>query len=489
MPKQQQLSPESYIRTRARTLPIDACYINAGWETAGLATVVVLRRHVNGNITSAVYMVDLLCRGIKDSLYFFNQPLYELEEKFDFEDSLLWQKIDYDLAHNIVYAGHDFAMDFHIEPHKGFAVTKYILEEDNDNVPLIEIETGDKDGKPHLMVNTSDSYGDVLAKLKKYAGEGNYTFTIASEPTDWENEENKGEEEEDDDDYVDDQETEMFEDTEDEYLDNIELGFFDFKHVSEISTSKLLEVLINHKRLPVEDFIIKAELLMRLYNEKSSEIVVADENEVIESPAYKMYKEGEYKWNEAYETSKSITDEMSEKVLNLQLTDKADENAINNCLSLIDNYSESEFAVLLLLQATPPVVIIKMYDELLKRFDQHSLLVQLIITALGLVLEKENIEQFRFILSAENVEDTYPADMNIHSLHHKFFWFVKALHALNLEDEKSLWQWHNLIAMTGIGGSLKFLYAMRLESWLREKVNFHDTFMPANIFEGIDSRL
>jgi len=255
MAKQQQLSPESYIRTRARTLPLDACYINPGWETAGLATVVVLRRHVNGNITSAVYMVDLLCRGIKDSLYFFNQPLYELKERFDFDDSVLWQKIDYDLAHNIVYAGHDFAMDFHIEPHKGFAVTKYILEEDNDNVPLIEIETGDKDGRPHLMVNSSDSYGDVLAKLKKYAGEGNYTFTIASEPTDWENEEN---EEDDDDDYVDDhddhddRETEVFEDTEDEYLDKIELGFFDFKHVSEISTSKLIEVLINHKRLSAE---------------------------------------------------------------------------------------------------------------------------------------------------------------------------------------------------------------------------------------------
>jgi len=227
---------------------------------------------------------------------------------------------------------------------------------------------------------------------------------------------------------------------------------------------------------------------MRLYNEKSSEIVVADENEVIESLAYKMYKEGEYKWDEAYETSKLITDEISEKVLNLQLTDTADENAINNCLSLIDNYNESEFAVLLLLQATPPVVIIKMYDELLKRFDQHSLLVQLFIAALGLILKKEKIEQFRFILSAENVEDTYPADMNIHSLHHKFFWFVKALHALNVEDEKSLWHWHNLITMTGIGGNLKFLYAMRLESWLREKVNFIDNDIPADILQNIDIR-
>ena len=471
MAKQQKLSPENYIRTRARTLPIDACYISVGWEIARLATVVVLRRHVNGNITSAGYMIDLLCRGIKDSFYFFNEPFHEINERFDFDDDGLWQKINYDLAHNIVYAGHDFAMDFRIEPHKDFAVTRYILEEDDDNVPLIEIETGDEEGRPHLMVNPSDTYGDMLAKLKKYAGEGNYTFTIAGETID----------EEDD----DDDETEVHNDIEDEYLDDIQAGFLDFNHVSEISTSKLVEVAGNHKRLRVEEFIIKVELLLRLYNEERGEPVIADENEVIESPAYKMYENGGGKWKEAYETSKPFLDELSQKGRSMMLKETEDENSINDYLSVFDKYSENEFAAGAFLQAAPSDVIIKMYDELLKRFERYPPLVQLFIAAMGLILQKENIEQFRFILSAANVEEAYPPDINIHSLHHKFFWFVKALYALNVEDEKSLWYWHNLIRMIGIGGSLKFLYAIRLDRWLSEKLNFEGNDLPAGIFENI----
>lgn len=481
MAKQQQLSSESYIRTRARTLPIDACYVNVGWETARLANVVVLRRHVNGNITSAVYLVDLLCLGIKDSFYFFNQSLYEIQERFDFGNGRLWQKIDYALAHNIIYAGHDFAMDFHIEPHQDFAVTRYILEEDDDNVPLIEIETGDEEGKPHLMVRPSDTYGPVLARLKKYAGEGNYTFTIGDEPMDW------NDEDEEEEDIVDDESEEEDWD-EDEYLDDIGEELLDFNHVSEISTSKLLFVLTSHERAIAEEVIIKAELLVRMYHEERDETVIADEKEIIESPAYKMYEERKDKWNEAYEASKPFLSEIQDEVRNLLLRGTGDENEINNYLSLFDKYSESEIAVSSLLQAGPPAIVIKMFNELLKRFEQYSPLVQLFIAAIGLIIKNENIELYRFILSAENVEDAYPAGINIHSLHHRFFWLVKALHALNIEDEKSLWHWHNLIRMTGIGGNMKSLYAIRLEQWLREKMDLENNDIPPDTRENIDIR-
>lgn len=65
--KQQQLSPESYIRQRSRTLPIGECRINPEWETGGMAEIMICRRHSNGNITFCLYMVDLYCLGIKDT--------------------------------------------------------------------------------------------------------------------------------------------------------------------------------------------------------------------------------------------------------------------------------------------------------------------------------------------------------------------------------------------------------------------------------------
>jgi hypothetical protein len=87
------------------------------------------------------------------------------------------------------------------------------------------------------------------------------------------------------------------------------------------------------------------------------------------------------------------------------------------------------------------------------------------------------------MLSSENVEDVYAGNVNIHSLHHKFFWFVKALDALNRSDENGVSLWHNLLRLTGVGGSLKFLYAARLESWLREKLNLGPDELPDDFDE------
>jgi hypothetical protein len=477
MAKQQQVSPENYMRTRARTLPIDACYINVDWKIGKLATVVVLRRHVNGNITSGVYMVDLLCLGIKDTLYSFNQPRNDLEETLGLADNKLWQRIDYDLAHNIIYAGHDFAMEYHIEPHKNFAVTKYILEEDDDKVPVIEVETGDEEGRPHLMVMPTDSYGQSLAKLRKYAGEGNYTFTIKDETTDFDDE---GDEDEED---LDDDETEE----KDTILDEVEEGFLDFDDVSVVSTSRLLQVLNNHTRLSTEEFIVKAELLLRLYQQESGETVIKDDDEVFKSTAYDIYDKGVDKWNEAFEISKPFLEDMMEDAKNLVEKD-GDKNEIEGYLALVDKYSHNEITVCSFLQASPPAIIIQMFDDLLKRFEEHLPLLQLFITAMGLLMKNESIDPYRRILSAENVENAYPT-INIHSVHHKSFWLVKALHALNTDNEKSVWHWHNLVRTTGIGGNLKILYAIRFENWLKEKMKLGEDDFPDDSRETSDTRL
>lgn len=175
----QQQSPEKYITTRARTLPIHKCLVNEDWETSKMAQVIVMRRHVTGNVTIGLYLVDLLCLGIKDTHYYFNILPNEFEDRI--EDGPPFTEISYELAHNIVYAGHDFAMEFAIKPCVEFAVTQYILEEDNDNIPLIDISTGDEEGVPHLMVNRGSNYHDALAKLRQHAGEGNYHFTIGND--------------------------------------------------------------------------------------------------------------------------------------------------------------------------------------------------------------------------------------------------------------------------------------------------------------------
>ncbi len=146
------LSPKKIIKDNARRLPIHECFVNQNWQESDMAIVVVARRHKGGTITSGLYLVDLLCMGIKDTYFRFNDTLIDYEEfieKLSTGDPLT--QIDYTLAHNIIYSGYEFALDCGLKPHPDFlTVTQYILEEDNDDIELIDIECG-HNGKPLIL--------------------------------------------------------------------------------------------------------------------------------------------------------------------------------------------------------------------------------------------------------------------------------------------------------------------------------------------------
>ena len=152
MAKQQpkQLSPLNYIKTKARTLPIDKCYVNAEWKESGMANVFVIRRHTTGSRTVGMYLVDLFALGTKNTFFQFNQPekvINQLLSKGDFVE------IEYNLAHNIIYRGNEYAIEHGFKIHKDFInLTQYILEADDDRIPLIDVEFG-KNGKPLVIQN------------------------------------------------------------------------------------------------------------------------------------------------------------------------------------------------------------------------------------------------------------------------------------------------------------------------------------------------
>jgi len=173
------LSPENYIRQKARTLPIHECWINSGWEENGLVNIIVSRKHTNGNFTLGVYLVDLKCLGVKDTHYFFNVFPIEYNELLDLtRENFDIEKTEYALAHNIVFAGIEYAEEYGFKPHKDFGVVQYILEEDTDDIELIDVECG-YNGKPFYLrgPNESDAQAaQIIAQLEKTAGPGNYNF-------------------------------------------------------------------------------------------------------------------------------------------------------------------------------------------------------------------------------------------------------------------------------------------------------------------------
>ena len=181
----QMLSPENYIRQKARTLPVFECLVNNDWKETALANVIVARKHTNGNITAGMYLVDLNCLGVKDASYWFNITEMQYREILQHaQGSMKLVKISYALAHNIVFAGLEFAGDYGFIPFKDFtSVAQYILEEDTNDVELIEIECG-FDGKPAYSRGPFDNdakVAGIIAQLEKTAGSGNNFFIDENE--------------------------------------------------------------------------------------------------------------------------------------------------------------------------------------------------------------------------------------------------------------------------------------------------------------------
>lgn len=176
----QMLSPENYIRQRGRSLPIHECLITENWNEDKKASVIISRKHSNGNYTMGFYLVDLGCLGIKDALFKFNINEIEYQEFLEqMNNQTELEQISYTLAHNIIFAALEYADELGFKPVKDFTQTmQYFLEEDNDEVELIEIECG-YNGKPMYVRGPYDSEAEakrIMLHLEKTVGPGNFLF-------------------------------------------------------------------------------------------------------------------------------------------------------------------------------------------------------------------------------------------------------------------------------------------------------------------------
>lgn len=198
----QMLSPENYIRKKARALPIYECVINENWDESKLARLSIARKHTNGNITACFYLVDLMCLGVKDTDYMFNEPLSVYSEHMQMtSEKMATVEVEYALAHNIIFSGLEFAEDYGFKPHKDFtSVTQFMLEEDTDDIELIEIDCG-IGGKPTYSRGPFDDDAlvkRIIAQLEKSAGEGNYSIVDEFEVDDYDDDYDEDDDEEDD---------------------------------------------------------------------------------------------------------------------------------------------------------------------------------------------------------------------------------------------------------------------------------------------------
>jgi len=180
-PQKIAFNPITYLRSEsARKLPVYECLLPKGWEEIKKFPVIFARKHVNGNITFVSVLVDLLCTGAKDVIFFVNEPesLYrEILRRYEDELLLEFLPVSYELIHNVIFESVAFAEDYGIAPHEDFRFAELVLEEDSDDFPRIEIPLGEN-GKAHLYLNIEDERAPYFERqILKYGDPKTYEIT------------------------------------------------------------------------------------------------------------------------------------------------------------------------------------------------------------------------------------------------------------------------------------------------------------------------
>ena len=171
------MSPKKRILL-ARNYPLHECLINPSWREAGIAKILISRRQDNGDFLFGVFLVDVLCLGLKDTFCNAGFSSYRYRSEVVakvFDETPV--RCPPALAHQIIYGGIAFARRFGFEPQRDYALSQHILDPPDRWEPCEDVEFG-RDGKPFYIQGPHDNVERILRKLEATAGAGNYNHAF-----------------------------------------------------------------------------------------------------------------------------------------------------------------------------------------------------------------------------------------------------------------------------------------------------------------------
>jgi hypothetical protein len=146
-----------------------------------MASIAISKKMPSGKLIVGLYMVDILCLGLKNTLFRFALDLHDYQnfmEEVDQRSSLM--EFDLTDAHNIIYGAIDYAEENGFKPQKDFSVTEYLLDEGLIDDGIDEIEFG-RNGRPFYFAGPYDNTRQIIKTLEKAVGLGNFDVVLTDD--------------------------------------------------------------------------------------------------------------------------------------------------------------------------------------------------------------------------------------------------------------------------------------------------------------------
>jgi hypothetical protein len=172
-------TPRAVLRLAARW-PLHECLISRDWNEEGeLVQIVVARRSPEGQMASAVFLVDLACLGVKSAFVRLtpSREQYEREVRQAILESQRMVSTDLDLAAKVIREGVAYARRFGLKPDPDYYEAASLLEGADPDACDVHIPLG-RDGKPFFVAGPYDNAQRIIAQLTKTAGPGNFDILV-----------------------------------------------------------------------------------------------------------------------------------------------------------------------------------------------------------------------------------------------------------------------------------------------------------------------
>lgn len=179
---QAQAGASSSLTGRARqaaAAPLQCCLVQEGLFEQGNGTAVVARQTGFGEVTVAIFLLDVFCVGIKDVI-FREMATAELEEFLDgMSRASPFSPADPAYVRKLLKELEQYARSLGFVPPADFQAAEILLGDARAEDCAISFEFGD-DGMPHYIPGPSDTPSQIRQRLKRLRaklGDGGFLFT------------------------------------------------------------------------------------------------------------------------------------------------------------------------------------------------------------------------------------------------------------------------------------------------------------------------